>query len=801
MFSNYVKTAWRNIIRGKGFSIINIMGLALGLACSLTIMLWVNDEKNVDAFHTNGRYLYQVYERNYFDGRVDAGYSTQGLLAEELKRTVPAIQYASGLESAAPPGSGNTFEVPARLSHSGEGEKIAKMNGMFAGEDFFKMFSYPLLKGNTITALKEPNTIAISKHMAEFFFGNASNAINKIIRFDNKEDLEVTAVFDDVPSNSSLQFDFLRTWTDFVQQNTWVHNWGNTDPQTFIQLRPGADAAKVQEKIKDFIYNYREKDKSFIMQLALQPFAEKYLHSNFKNGYLDGGRIEYVNLFSIIAVFILLIACINFMNLATARSAKRAKEVGVRKVAGALRSTLIAQFIGEAIMLTLISIIIAILLSALSLPAFNQLTGKQLSLPFNQSSFWVIIPGLIIVTGFVAGSYPALFLSSLKPVRVLKGSLKFSWSATFFRKVLVVFQFAMSVFLVIAMMVVYKQLNYIQTKNLGYDRDNLVYIPIEGDLVKNYEIFKQKALSNPAIVHVSKMRNSPTAIFHHTGDIGWPGKDPNLTVSFADGVVGYDFVKTMNLQMQRGRDFSKDYGTDSIGLLLNETAVNKMGLKDPVGKTITWGRNEGKVIGVMKDFHFNSLHESIEPLIMRLDENWNWGTILVRIKAGKTKEAIASLQQLCRQLNPAFPFTYQFSDLEYAKLYEGEAVVSKLANIFAFLAIFISCLGLFGLATFTAEQRTKEIGVRKVLGASSSSIVKLLSVSFLKPVVLAFLIAFPVAWWAMHNWLQDYAYKININWWMFAIAGLLTISIALITVGYQSIKAALANPVKSLRAE
>jgi ABC-type antimicrobial peptide transport system permease subunit len=792
MIKNYFKTAWRNIIRNKRFSIINILGLALGLTCSLLIMLWVNDEKSVDAFHANGKYLYQVYERNYFDGKVQADYPTQGLLAEELRRVVPEIQYASGFEYASAPGSSNTFEA---------GEKIAKMNGLFAGEDFFKMFSYPLLQGNTTTALNGPGGVAISKHMAEYFFGSADQAINKMIRFENAENLKVTAVFDNIPANSSQQFDFLRTWTDFVKQNDWVHHWGNTDPQTFIQLRPDADAAKVQAKIKDFIYNYQQKDKSFITELALQPYSEKYLHSNFKNGYPDGGRIEYVNLFSIIAVFILLIACINFMNLATARSAKRAKEVGIRKVVGAMRSTLIAQFVGEAILLTLFSIIIAIILTALALPAFDQLTGKQLSLPFNQSSFWLTIIGLLLITGFVAGSYPALFLSSLKPVRVLKGSLKFSWGASFFRKALVVFQFALSVFLVIAMIVVYKQLNYIQTKNLGYDRDNLLYIPIEGDLVKNYELFKQEALSNTGIVNVSKMRNSPTAIFHHTTSIAWPGKDPNLSVSFADGVVGYDFVKTMNLQLQAGRDFSKAFGTDSISYLLNETAVKKIGLADPVGKTISWGNHPGKVIGVMKDFHFNSLHENIEPLIMRLDENWTWGTILVRIKAGKTKETIATLQSICKELNPKFPFTYQFSDLEYAKLYESEKVMSKLANIFAFLAIFISCLGLFGLATFTAEQRTKEIGVRKVLGASSSSIVRLLSANFLKPIILAFLVAFPASWYAMNNWLQNYAYKIDISWWMFAIAGLLTVCIAFITVSYESIKAALVNPVESLRTE
>ena len=792
MLSNYFKTAWRNIIRSKGFSLINIIGLALGLACSLLIMLWVQDEKSVDAFHKNGKYLYQVYERNYYDGKVTADYPTQGLLAEELKRVVPEIQYASGFEYASAPGSGSTFET---------GKKIAKMNGMFAGEDFFKMFSYPLLQGNTTTALTDPGAVAISKHMAEYFFGDAADAINKIIRFENNEELKVTAVFDDVPSNSSMQFDFLRTWTDFVKQNDWVHHWGNTDPQTFIQLRPGADAAKVQAKIKDFIYNYQQKDKSFITELALQPYTEKYLHSNFKNGYIDGGRIEYVNLFSIIAVFILLIACINFMNLATARSAKRAKEVGIRKVIGALRSTLIAQFVGEAVLLTFCSIIVAILITILALPAFNQLTGKQMALPFYQPTFWFTMLGLLLLTGFVAGSYPALFLSSLKPVRVLKGSLKFSWSATFFRKALVVFQFALSVFLIIAMIVVYKQLNYIQTKNLGYDRDNLVYIPIEGDLVKNYETFKQQALSNTAIVNVSKMRNSPTAIFHHTTSIGWPGKDPNLAVSFADGVIGYDFAKTMNLQLQSGRDFSKDFGTDSAAFLLNETAVNKIGLKDPVGKTITWGNHAGKVIGVMKDFHFNSLHETIEPLIMRLDENWTWGTILVRIKAGRTKESMAALQKICKQLNPNFPFTYQFSDLEYARLYESENVVSKLANIFAFLAIFISCLGLFGLATFTAQQRTKEIGVRKVLGASSTTIVRLLSANFLKPIMFAFLIAFPVAWYAMTKWLHGYAYKIDLNWWMFALAGVLTICIALITISYQSIRAALVNPVESLRTE
>lgn len=780
------------MIRSKAFSFINIMGLGLGLTCSLLIMLWVRDEKSIDAFHKNGKYLYQVYERNFYDGKVDAAYSTQGLLAQELKRTIPEIQYASGFEYAAAPGSQSTFEA---------GEKIEKMNGMFVSEDFLNMFSFPLLQGKATTAVKEPGCVAISRKMAEHFFGSAEKAIGKSIRFENKDELKVTAVFEDITSKSSLQFDFLRSWSDFVKGNAWVNNWGNSDPQTFIQLRPDADVAKVESKIKDFIYRYKEKDKSFITQLALQPFEEKYLHSTFRNGYVEGGRIEYVKLFSIVAVFILLIACINFMNLATARSAKRAKEVGIRKAIGAVRSSLIIQFIGEAILTTFISIVIAVVLTSVALPAFNSLTGKELSLPLDQVEFWITILALLIITGFVAGSYPALFLSSLQPVLVLKGSLRFSWSAAFFRKALVVFQFGLSVFLVIATIVVFKQMNYIQTKNLGYDRDNLMYVPIEGDLVKNYELFKQRALVSGSVVNISKMRNAPTAIYHHTNSISWPGKDPDLTVSFVDGVVGYDFVNTMNLQLRDGRDFSKEFATDSTAFLLNETAVEKMGLNDAVGKLISWGSHKGTVVGVLKDFHFASMHQSIEPLIMRLDENWNWGTILVRIKAGKTKSAIADLQKLSKELNPKFPFTYQFADAEFGKLYTSEMVVSKLASIFAFLAIFISCLGLFGLATFVAEQRTKEIGVRKVLGASVSNIVALLSSNFIKPVAIAFLIAFPLAWYAMNNWLQDFAYRIDIEWWVFGLAGAVTILIALATVGYQSIRAAIANPVKSLRTE
>lgn len=792
MLKNYFKIAWRNLVRNKTFSIINISGLALGIACSLLIILWVQDERSVDGFHANGKYLYQVYERSYYDGKVDAGYTTQGLLANELKRVIPEVQYTSGLEYVAPPGTSSTFEA---------GNKINKMSGFYAGEDFFNMFSYPLIQGMKGNALNAPNTIAVSRKMAEYFFGGAANAIGKTIRFENKEDLQVTAVFENVTSNSSQQFDFLRSWTDFIKQNAWVNNWGNTSPATFIQLRANANPKKVEAKIKDFIYRYQEKREGSRTELALQPYTEKYLHSVFKNGYVDGGRIEYVNMSVIVAIFILLIACINFMNLATARSVKRAKEVGLRKVVGAMRSSLIGQFIGEAMLLTVLSIVIAVILTALLLPAFNSLTAKQLYLPVTKPAFWAALVLLLVVTGFVAGSYPALFLSSLNPVKVLKGSLKFSRGAVFFRKGLVVFQFTLSILLIVGMIVIYRQMNYIQTKNLGYDRDNLVYIPIEGDLIKNYAVFKEEAEKLPGILAISKMRNSPTFIEHHTGDISWPGKDPNLTVSFADAVVGYDFVNTMKLQLKEGRDFSKNFSTDITSFLLNETAAGKMGFQNAEGQSITWGNRTGKVVGVLRDFHFSSMHQTIDPLIVRLDEKWSWGTILVRTKAGNTKEAITGLEKICKELNPKIPFTYQFSDLEFSKLYKSEEVVSKLSNYFALLAILISCLGMFGLATFTAAQRTKEIGVRKVIGASVNNIAIMLSKDFLKLVFIAVLIAFPLAWWTMHEWLQSFAYRINIKPGVFLIAGAAIVLITLLTVSFQAIKAAIANPVKSLRTE
>ncbi|GAB3031835.1 ABC transporter permease [Spirosoma pulveris] len=793
MLRNYVKIAWRNLIRNKAFSGINLAGLALGMMSSLLILLWVQDERKVDNFHANGKYLYQIYERQHFDGKVYASYFTQGPLADELKRSIPEVQYASNLEWP----YSTTFEA---------GDKINKLKGTFAGADFFKMFSYPFLQGTAATALSRPGGIAISRNMAEQFFGSSEKAIGQSIRYENKEDLQITAVFENIPANSSVQFDYLRPWADLLKDNEWAKTWTSTDPVTYVQLRPEAagqpaDAARVEAKIKNFIYNYIPKTKGFLVELGLQPYPEKYLHSTFRNGYLDGGRIEYVRLFSIVAIFILLIACINFMNLSTARSAQRAKEVGVRKVVGAARSALMGQFVGEAMLLTMIALGMALALVAALLPAFNSLTGKTLALPVNDPVFWASLLGLLLLTGFVAGSYPALFLSSLNPTRVLKSRLRFSSGATFFRKSLVVFQFGLSILLIVGTIVIYRQMNYVQTANLGFNRENLLYIPLEGDLTQKYDLFKEEAGKVAGVATVSRMSEAPTGIGHHVDDISWSGKDPNLRTAFANTAVGYDFVKTLNLQLKEGRDFSRDYGTDSLSFLINETALAKIGYQNPIGKSLNWGRYHGQIIGVLKDFHFNSMRQAIEPLIIRLDPKPRWGTILIRTEADKTKEAITNLEKLCKELNPKTPFSYQFSDQEYANLYRSEQVVSQLANYFALLAMLISCLGLFGLATFTAEQRTKEIGVRKVLGASVTSVVTLLSTDFLKLVLIAILLASPLAWWVMRQWLQGFIYKIDIEWWVFVLAGFLAVGIALLTISFQSIKAALMNPAKSLRSE
>jgi putative ABC transport system permease protein len=673
---------------------------------------------------------------------------------------------------------------------------------MLAGGDLFKLFSYTLVQGTPSSALASPVSIALSEKTARLFFGDAATAMGKTIRCEDRIDLTVTGVYKDLDERDSRKFDYVINWD--VDYKFYPSNklWGNSGPLTFVMLRRDADTALVNRKLKHFIDKYNPPGPGYHNEFALQRFDQVYLHSRFENGKIAGGRIEYVRLFSIVAVFILLMACVNFMNLTTARSVKRAREIGVRKVMGAMRGALIRQFIGESLLLTVAAVIVSLLLMTLVLPLFNSVTQKQLSLPFANGSFWGFLALLTVVTGVVAGSYPALFLSSFNPVVVLKGMLKLNMGAVWFRKGLVVFQFTLSAMLIIATIVVSRQVHYIQRMDLGYDRENLIYIPIEGNLADKYAVFKTEALRLPEVASVSRTSSRPTLIDNSTTYADWDGKRSDQVVSFYTAEVDPDFLSTMKLKLVAGRDYSRAFAADTNNYIINELAREKIGYRDPIGRSfMLWGIR-GKIIGLLENFHFASLHDPMQPLVIKISTNHlNGDDILVRIKPGGTGAALAGLEGLCRQLNPAFPFSYNFSDEEFRKLYKAEQVAGRLANIFAGLAILISCLGLLGLAMFTAEQRIKEIGIRKVLGAGVLSLFGLLSMDFLGLVGVAFLIASPLAWLAMNGWLQGYVYHTTMAWWIFVLAGSIVLVIALLTVSFQALKASLVNPVKSLRSE
>jgi putative ABC transport system permease protein len=792
MFKNYLKVAVRALRRNKSFSILNILGLSLGMTCSLLILLWVKDEKSVDAFHTNNSRLYAFYERAISPERVDADYENPAPLANELKRTIPEV----GLAVSTDWDDDFTFQGIVRT---------LKAKGGYAGEDFFKMFSFPLIQGNAASALSGPDDIAISKTLAIKLYGSVGDAMGKTVRRDQKgswKNFIVRAIFDDPPQNSSLHFEFLINWEAFYQEHPWMRQWNNSGPLTIALLKPGANPALVAAKVKHLLdKNGPDHTPGYRTELIIQPFDEMYLHSGFKDGYNSGGRIEYVRLFSMVAVFILLIACVNFMNLTTARSMHRAREIGVRKVIGAGRGSLIGQFLGEAVLLACLAMLIALVAVKLLLPAFNSITDKQIMLPSSSGWFWLQLLGLTLLIGCLSGSYPAIYLSSFRPIAVLKGVLKTGTSAALFRKGLVVFQFTLSIILIIGTIVVTKQVRYIQTMNLGYDRQSLLSIPIEGDLIQHYGLFKQEALSLPGIQQVTCMSDQPTDINNGTVAVEWEGKSAGFKPSFAYVNVGFGFTQTLKAQLLAGRDFSTSFPSDSTAFILNQQAVNLMGFQNPIGKELNMWDRKGKIIGIIRDFHFGSVHDPIKPLILLFNERINEGNFLVRTKPGQTTQAISGLRQLCRQLNPAFPFSYRFSENEYQKLYKSEMVIDTLSNYFAFLAILISCLGLFGLAIFTAEQRTKEIGIRKVLGAGAGQLFVLLSREFLFLALLAFVIASPIALWIMQRWLDDYAYPTPLSGSIFIFAGLLAFLIVLLTVSYHAVRTAMANPVKSLRAE
>ncbi len=790
MFRNYLKIAVRSLLKHKLYASINVFGLALGMACSLLIGLWVKDELSYDRFLPDAERIQYVRVNFPYNGEIVTNSVTPGPLQEAIAKDVPEVVAVTKINY------GPEYLIKV-------GEKSAKEKGHYATDDFFGVFDLPVLYGNPKAALSQTNQIVITRKVAEKYFPNGL-AIGKTLQLDNDKFYVVGAVIEDLPHNSTLQFDWLVNWK--VQEQDWMKTWGNNSFSTYVRLKPNTTVAQAETAMNDIYPRFAGKNFS-TGQPTLQPITDLHLYSDYKNGKSIGGRIEYVRIFSIVALFILLIACINFMNLATAQSAMRAKEVGVRKVVGALRSSLIGQFLSESILTSLLAVMLALSMVWSVLPTFNTLFDKQLTLNLTEPSLWLIILVLVLVTGLLSGSYPALFLSGLQPIKILKGRLQFGAGPALFRRTLVVFQFSLSIFLIVGMLAVGRQMNYLRTKNLGLDRENVIYMPIEGDIAKpkRFDAFQQELMRKPSIASVTTAGSLPVNIQSTSGDLTWPGKDPNQGTSVSCMFVGSDFIRTMNIKLLDGRDFRTDSPADSSSYIINEATAKLMGqsrpgVDSPVGKEVTFWKGKGRVIGLMKDFHLQSLHQAITPLILCFNYQ-NTSYLLMKTRAGQTQQAIADLEKMLKSFNPGYPFDYHFLDEDYEKLYRSEQQVNALVNYFGGLAILISCLGLFALATFTAEQRTKEIGVRKVLGASVANIVTLLSTDFLRLVLIALGLASPLAWWAVNKWLGTFAYQAELTWWIFGLAGLLAVTIAFLTVSYQSLKAATMNPVTSLRSE
>ena len=788
--------------RHRGYALINVLGLTMGITCCLFIFLWVRDEKQMDDFDKKDIYI--AYMTTVADGQTRGGYATPNYIfdtnharfyIEDAPRAVPEIKHLANYLVG--------YELPWGYPESLQvGDKILKKNGVRVGEDFFKIFPYALIEGDPVTALKDMYGMVLTRKTAEALFGSPHAAMGKQVRFMNTRQFVVTGVCEDMPAHSSMQFDFLNNWE---AQRRLLEYSGN-EVRTYIELKPGSDPEKVSAELTQYLHTAMGPQKGVSYRLGMQKVRDQYLYNVFVNGRPATGRIEYVRIFSGVALFILLIACINFMNLSTARSVQRAREVGLRKVIGSSRGQLIGQFIGESLLFSFFALLLSIGLLLLLLPAFNGFTGKQIQLPVEQLLFWGALIGVAMISGIVAGSYPALYLSSLQPVRTLKGVLRFTRGSILFRKGLTVFQFVLSVFLLIATIVISRQTSYIEHSNLGYDRENLLYVRIEGKLqeMKNYELFKQRLSSMPGIALVDRCTEAPHSMKFDVNDdqISWEGKPADSKVYVEPASVGFDFVRIMGLTIVQGRDFSPLNPTDSSdGFLVNEEAVREMGMKDPIGKWVQAWKKKGHIIGVIRDYHSRSLRDPIRPLLLDVKEYEYFGLILIKTKPGQTKEALASMAAVYKGIEPDLAFAWQFVDEEYQKMYNSEMTTARLSVLFAALAIGISCLGLLGLVLFAAEQRTKEIGIRKVLGASLNQILALFSVDFLKLVMLAFLIAGPLGWLAMRSWLGNFAYRVELSWWIFALAGLGIALIALLTLSYQAVRVALANPVDSLRNE
>ena len=788
MLISYIKTALRNLRKYKGYSFINIIGLAVGIACCILILMWVRDELSFDGFHTKADRLFRVVEQQiYKGGELFPVAVTPAPLGPALKEEIPEIADTCRYTTA-----------PRFLVRYGDHRFYESGLGM-ADPSFFTMFSFRLIKGEPENVFSVFNSIVITESIAEKYFGE-EDPIGKVIRLENMFDLIISGILQDVPANSHLQFDFVMPFKLLEFGGQRLDQWGNNSYFTYVELTEAAEPDAAGEKIRHFLTRHLPESTT---TLHLQPLTRIHLHSDYVADVAGHGDIRYIYIFTLVALFVLVIAGINFVNLATARSGNRAREVGMRKVTGARRVDIIRQFLGESVIYALLAFVLALGLVYLLLPAFNNLAAKSLSLSIGSSwIFFLGLMGMAALTGLGAGIYPALFLSGFSPVRVLRASIATGPRGRIFRRVLVVVQFALSIGLIIASVVVRGQLEFIRSKKLGFDREHVVYMRFGVQTARFYEAFKTEALTDPAVLGVTSAGQLPTFILNSTSDVTWPGKDPNDDILFHNTTVTHDYFTTMRMEMAEGREFSREFPTDEKqAYILNEAAAKVMGEDSPVGKGLTMWDNPGTVIGIVKDFHFKSLNTRVEPLVIRLRPAEPYSYLLVRISGENLAGSLRHLTQAWDRVSPEFPFDYAFLDESFDRLYRAEQRMGTLFGAFTVLAIVIACLGLLGLASFMAERRTREIGIRKVLGATVSNIVLLLSREFVILVAVANLIAWPTAWYVMHRWLQNYAYHAPLSLLVFVGAALAALLIALLTVSFQAVRAATADPVDSLRYE
>ncbi len=792
MFKNYIKTAIRSFKKNKTYSFLNIFGLAIGIACAGLIFLWVEDEVNFDDFNTKKDNLYLIRENQKYDTYTATFGSTPGLMGSAMQAEIPGVATTC-----------RVYDMDAVLFNIGN--KSIYAAGYYADASIFSMFTLPFVQGNARTAFTQLYSLVITEKAAAKFFGKDGNVIGKIIRLDNKQDYVVSGVLKDIPENSSIKFEFVAPFKIIGDQSPWLSQWGNNALTTYVELKQGVKPELINKRLYNFI---QQREPQSNARPFLWNMSQWHLYDQFENGKATGGgQITYVHLFSVIAWIILFIACINFMNLATARSEKRAREVGVRKVLGAEKKTLIAQFIGEALFMAAFSALIAILLILIVLPAFNTLVQKNLSIGLGNPVHVAILFLITLICGLVAGSYPSLYLSSFNPVTVLKGTKLKTGGANFIRKGLVVLQFSISIILIICTIIVFQQIQHVKNRDLGFSKNNLIEASMQGDVSKYYAVTKQDLLGTGMVENIAMSDHTILYGGHNTASLTWEGKVPGTQILVSGRNVTNEFIQTSGLKILEGRDF---IATDSITSKVNNVIITQsleklMGKGSAVGKQI-WNNNHPNnkltVIGVVHDYVYGNMYGQPDPVAFSCVSPKDGNKLYLRIKAqSNVEQALAKVETIIKKYNPAYPFEYKFVDEQFNQMFLSELLISKLSRVFAALAIFISCLGLFGLAAYTAERRKKEIGIRKVLGASVSGITTLLSKDFLQLVAISCLVAFPAAWWAMDKWLQNYQYRIGISWWIFVSAGFTAILIALFTISFQAVKAALANPVKSLRSE